>query len=576
MRGFIRLNGIILLTIAGAAAVLSVALALINQSIEAREASEEFESEKAFLTRQLANSLILPLWNYDIAQVRLLGRGILEEKSVIALSIGLSENGSQRLNFARDHSGAPVETTFFFKTDARSMNEMPIVKDGITLGSLQVAFTSDTVNEGMTKRVWSMLQTVGLLNLLLVVLLTIAVRTIVLAPLRFLERYAEAASRGEPVPQQPKGVLFLGELVGLRSSITSIYDQLRERYLALKASEEELRSSRERFALAIDGSDNGLWDWDIATGAVFYAPRWKTMLGYQEHDLPDNYDTWVDLLHPDDKKRSVAYLAEFLEHPDGQYISEHRLKQKDGSYRWVLSMAKAQRDADGKPIRVTGSNTDIQARKEAEVSIQEALREKTILLQEIHHRVKNNLQIVSSLLLLQAAHSKNQDTVAALETMRLRIHSMALLHETLYLNENLTSISFADYMERLVQHLMNSIGPVASRVTVNLDIAPVEFDMDATVTLGLMVNEIMTNAVKHAFPDERRGRIDITLALDGAHCVLVVEDDGIGLPDNLDPDSLPSLGLKLIQMMSAKLQAEVARTGPGTRYRFEFARARRT
>src|SRR5262249_44198293 len=148
-------------------------------------------------------------------------------------------------------------------------------------------------------------------------------------PLRFLERYAEAVSRGDSVLPQPKGVVFLGELVGLRTSITSIYDQLQERYLALKASEQELRTSRERFALAIEGSDSGMWDWDVATNAVFFAPRWKSMLGYDENDLADNFDAWIGLLHPEDKKRCLDYVQDFLKHPTDLYESEHRLRQKD-------------------------------------------------------------------------------------------------------------------------------------------------------------------------------------------------------------------------------------------------------
>ncbi len=575
MRKLVRLNGIILITIAAAASVLFVALGLVNQNAENKAAQEQFETEKAFLSRQLATGLVLPLWNLDMAQVRLLSLGLMEEKAVVAVSVAVNERGDQRLNFARGSDGKPAETTFFFNGPVGSTIERPVIRDGTTLGSLRIVFTNDPMNQVLTRRVWYMLETIGLLNLLMVALLTVAVRAIVLEPLRFLERYAEAVSRGDPHLPQPKGVIFLGELVGLRTAITSMYDQLQERYLALKASEEELRSSRERFALAIEGSDSGLWDFDVANGATYLAPRWKTMLGYAPDELDNRYETWVSLLHPDDVERCLRYRANFLEHPTSLYESEHRLRQKDGTYRWVASRAKAQVDANGKVYRLTGSNTDIQARKEAEVSIQEALREKTILLQEIHHRVKNNLQIVSSLLLLQAAHTKNLDTVAALETIRLRIHSMALLHETLYLNENLTSISFADYMDRLIQHLMNSIGPAASRVTVDLNIAPIDFDMDMTVTLGLMVNEIITNAVKHAFPGERRGRIGITLTLENNHCLLVVEDDGIGLPDSLDPDTLPSLGLKLIQMMSAKLQAEVTSGGPGTRYTFRFTRPRR-
>jgi len=568
MRTALRLNVILLLTIVTAATILFVALGLVNQAAESKTAREQFETEKAFLTRQFANSLTLPLWNLDMDQVRLLARGFLEESSVVALSVGLDERNSQRLNFVRDEETVR-ESSVFFRGPPDSTVERPILKDSMVLGSVSVVFSNAAIQEALSRRVWYVIETAGLLNLLLVAVLTAAIRIIVLRPVRFLERYADAVSRGVELPQ-PKGVLFLGELLGLRTSITSMYNQLHDRYQALKTSEEELRSSRERFILAVEGADSGIWDWDIESGTVFYAPRWKSMLGYRDRDVPDTYDAWVNLLHPDDKHRCVTYMEAFLAHPTGIYESEYRLRQKDGTYRWVLSTGKAQVDRDGKVYRLTGSNTDIQARKEAERTIQEALREKTILLQEVHHRVKNNLQIVSSLLLLQAAHSKNEDTVAALETMRMRIHSMALLHETLYLNANLSQISFRGYMERLVQHLMNSIGPAASRISVEFDLPDVEFSLDTTVTLGLLTNEIITNAVKHAFPGERRGRIGIALSVADAGCVLTVEDDGVGLAESVNPDELASLGLKLIQMMAAKLQARVKCTGPGTRYEFQF------
>ncbi|HVV85745.1 MAG TPA: histidine kinase dimerization/phosphoacceptor domain -containing protein [Kofleriaceae bacterium] len=224
----------------------------------------------------------------------------------------------------------------------------------------------------------------------------------------------------------------------------------------------------------------------------------------------------------------------------------------------------------GEDTFILSSIVDISARKEAERRIRASLREKEVLLKEIHHRIKNNLQIVSSMLNLQAGQSDDERVRAMFEASQNRVRSIALMHEILYQVKDLAHVDFTGYIRALMDGLFHSLA--RSGITWRLDAGPTRLSLDQAIPCGLLVNELVTNALKHAFPDGRPGEIAIHLArLDGDTVELDVSDDGVGLPAHLDPHRCATLGLDLVFTIAEQLAAEVdVRRDGGVGYRFRF------
>jgi len=213
---------------------------------------------------------------------------------------------------------------------------------------------------------------------------------------------------------------------------------------------------------------------------------------------------------------------------------------------------------------------DVTAERRAE----EAQR-KEILLKEIHHRVKNNLQVISSLLDLQARAARDDETRRLLAESRGRVRSMALIHERLY-GSGSTAVDFADYVRDLATHVRHSVAGDSSRVAVAVEIDEVSLDMDVSVPCGLVINELLTNALRHAFPAGEAGRVTVSLHRHAEDSLeLRVVDDGVGLPPNVDPDAPGSLGLRIVQILAAQIRGALsvergAAGGRGTAFSLVF------
>lgn len=251
-------------------------------------------------------------------------------------------------------------------------------------------------------------------------------------------------------------------------------------------------------------------------------------------------------------------------------VEEHQTPGGEKIYVEVIKTPLC--DARGKVVGLQGIYTDITERKRAEAAIHASLEEKIVLLKEVHHRVKNNLQIVISLLRLQAVRTKNPEALSTLQETGNRIHSMALLHETLYRSQSLAHVNFADYMESLCSHLFRSHAEKAVRIRLERRLQSVSVDLDRAVLCGLVVNELVSNALKHAFPDDRAGRIAVELQTTPQEQILLkVADDGVGLPWGLNLRQTTTLGHQLVFMLTEKLRGtlEVTRDR-GTAFSISF------
>jgi PAS domain S-box-containing protein len=215
-------------------------------------------------------------------------------------------------------------------------------------------------------------------------------------------------------------------------------------------------------------------------------------------------------------------------------------------------------------LMVLASIIDITERKRAQVRIEKALEEKTVLLNELHHRVKNNLQMISSLLSLQANSSDDLRLREVLSECQNRVKAMGLTHQLLYEHKDFSRVDLGEYLNRLSQLLLSSYRAGSKGVSLELVLSPERHyvGLEKAIPCGLAVNELVTNAFKHAFPAERQGTITVSLAGgEGNEVVLTIADDGIGLPSDFDINTIKSLGLRLVPLLTEQLQGTLTIDG---------------
>jgi two-component sensor histidine kinase len=211
--------------------------------------------------------------------------------------------------------------------------------------------------------------------------------------------------------------------------------------------------------------------------------------------------------------------------------------------------------------------------KQAKEQLRTSLKEKEVLLKEIHHRVRGNLQIISSLINLQNGYLKDKQTSVMLREIQNRVKSMALIHETLYQVKDLGKIDFAEYTQKLTAHLFRSYGSNSHDVTMRISGDNVLMDVDTAVHSGLIINELVSNSLKYAFPKGREGEIRIDLRSDNDNrYTVIVSDNGVGLPEDLDFRNTKSLGLQLVTSLTDQLEGTIELdTCGGTEFKIMFA-----
>jgi PAS domain S-box-containing protein len=241
---------------------------------------------------------------------------------------------------------------------------------------------------------------------------------------------------------------------------------------------------------------------------------------------------------------------------------------------WILASAAPIRTAEGKMIGAVATFIDITASRQAEERIKATLAEKEVLLKEIHHRVKNNLQVISSLVALQADGLQDGAMRAVLQDVTHRVRSMAIVHEKLYQSADLARVDFAEYARSLLNYLWHAYGTEASGIRLALDLEPVTLSVDAAVPCGLILNELLSNTLKHAFSGRDNGEVAVSLRESTQEKVrLCVRDNGMGLPAGFDWRQAGTLGMRLVYMLAGQLHAAVeVSSGEGTEFTLTFER----
>ena len=230
------------------------------------------------------------------------------------------------------------------------------------------------------------------------------------------------------------------------------------------------------------------------------------------------------------------------------------------------------RDGSGRKVGLRWLLRDITERKRVDARLYASLNEKELLLREVYHRVKNNLQVISSLLSLQEVQLADPAAIAVLRHARDRVRSMALVHERLYRSSDLSQVEFGEYLRQLAGELSHSYGLTAEDVRFTFKVEQVSLGIDVAIPCSMIVHELVANALRYAFPDGRRGQIEITLGAAGpGEARLAVADDGIGLPGPEAPPRTGSLGLQLVEMMVEQIGGRMAVVrSPGARFEIVF------
>jgi PAS domain S-box-containing protein len=328
-----------------------------------------------------------------------------------------------------------------------------------------------------------------------------------------------------------------------------------------------------RANLVVENSPVVLFRWTAAEGwPVEFVTRNVIQFGYTPEELLSGDVPFTTLIHPDDLERVVCEARDHSTRGDDQFPREYRIITKAGNVRWIDDRTVIERDASGHITHYQGIVVDITERKLAEEQVRASLAEKTILLKEVHHRVKNNLQIVSSLLDLQADSLRDEQSRIVFRDIQSRISSMALVHEKLYQSERVAFINFADYIDSLVQYLFSVFVKDPELITLNLDISDCTLGIDEAISCGLIINELISNSIKYAFPENRSGEIAVRCRTEGGGWIVItVADNGDGLPGDLDFKNPTTLGLQLVSMLVQQLRGELTlEVGNGTAFTIRF------
>ncbi|MCX6683998.1 MAG: PAS domain S-box protein [Methanoregula sp.] len=334
-----------------------------------------------------------------------------------------------------------------------------------------------------------------------------------------------------------------------------------------KIAEEALQKSETKYKQLVTMLNEGILVIDRNATITFANNKLALMLGFALDEIVGK--PVFSFLPPD--LRDKAKVGIESERSGEVTQREVVLIRKDGSQLSGLMVTTPVLDARGMSIGGIAAVIDITERTQMERVVLASLKEKEILLKEIHHRVKNNLQIIASLLSLQSRYVTDENVLNVLKESQNRVKAMALVHERLYRSENLSEVALSDYLRFLIDNLFGFYGANPQEVRMSFDAGDVKVDINKAIPIGLIINELVSNSFKHAFPEGKKGDLTITLRQDERSLVMTVHDTGPGIPADFDWRNAKSLGLRLVISLVEQISGtiELDRSG-GTTFKISI------
>ena len=357
--------------------------------------------------------------------------------------------------------------------------------------------------------------------------------------------------------------LTVAMLPGTRTSMMSILDMTE-----LRRSKKAIEESREKFKSIFENAGEAIILFDCKGNILESNDKIEEIFGFKKDEIiGKNFMNIVSMMGMDSEKIRIVFnhLISGNELKQAEWV----IKNKNGNeviFRVRPSIIKSENSITGVLLIME----DITELKKVETNLKNSLEEKEILLREIHHRVKNNLQIISSLLSLQRIQVEDKQTADILWECQGRVRTMAMIHENLYQSQDIGYINFKNYVIMLLSDIFNSYHVDKRAINLNTQVESVEMGIETAMPCGLIINELATNSIKHAFP-EGKGTIKIELKSDVGGHVLSFADDGIGLPEDANPQKSKKLGLMVVKTLVNQLNGvmEIDRTS-GTKFTIKF------
>lgn len=346
-------------------------------------------------------------------------------------------------------------------------------------------------------------------------------------------------------------------LIALEGFITDITE--------MKNKDEKLR----KLSRAVEQSPASIVITDLKGDIEYVNPKFTEITGYESFEvLGENPRILKSGENPKEIYENLWKNITSGSEWRGIFLN----RKKDGSLFWESALISPVKNEDGLTTHYLAVKEDITEQKIKDEKLQNSLKEKELMLREIHHRVKNNLQIISSLLKLQATYITDESSLEYFRISQDRVKSMALIHQQLYRSNDLSSIDFGDYLRHLTTHLFQAYGVNEGNISLTVEAKNIYIGIDSAIPCGLLINELISNSLKHAFPTSRKGKINIKMeSIEENKFILIISDNGIGFPEEIDFRNTKSLGMQLVITLTDQIDGKIELIrGNGTTFKISF------